>query len=97
MWKNVFIGKEIKVEFEQEPGRKIPKKLIWGGKSHQVKKILTLWEDHGFGQAPPRNPRWWQRHHRVYYHVEVESGEIFEIYWDRSSKKKPWVLTKQVK
>jgi hypothetical protein len=93
---NKFIGEKVEVEYEQLPGVKVPKKFIWQGKTYEVAEVLLSWEDHGFGGAVPAKPRWWQRRHRVYFHIKTVEGDNFEIYWDRGAKKKVWILTKQL-
>ncbi len=92
-----FVGEKIDVQVAQEPGFKRPVSLTMKGATYTVKEVRTMWENHGFGGAPQRSPRWWQRHHRVYYIVETTAGEVFEIYWDRGSKDRQWFLTKQIR
>ncbi len=92
-----FIGEAIDVEATQEPGFKQPVSFVLKGAQYAVKEVRTVWEDHGFTGPPQKHPRWWQRHHRVYYIVETEKGDVFEIYWDRKAKDNQWFLTRQLK
>jgi len=90
-----LISKKIDVEFVKEAGIRRPVAFTWKGQRFEIQEILRLWEDHGFGFVPPPQRRWWQRRHRVYYQVQTTDGQRFEIYWDRGSKKKEWVLHKK--
>ncbi|QUL99096.1 MAG: hypothetical protein IMF26_03240 [Candidatus Fermentithermobacillus carboniphilus] len=91
-----FIGKVVPVEVSQEIGFKRPVSFTWDSQVYRVTEILLKWEDYGFGQSPPKNRHWWLRRHRTYYHVLTDSGRIFELYYDRASKKPSWVLVKEI-
>jgi len=92
-----FISQKIEVKFEQRPGWKEPRSFIWKGKEYEIEKILSRWEDHSFGLVPPSDRKWWLRRHRVYYRVRTKGGGVYELYWDRGSKKKDWVLAKEIR
>ncbi len=91
---NQFVGEKIEVEYRQEAGWRRPMVVIWKGKRYPVHTVLSYWEDHGFGEAPPKRKKWFHRRHRVYYHLKMDDGRKFEIYWDRGTKERDWVLTK---
>jgi len=92
-----FIGEEVQVEFRQEVGRKVPVSWFRHGRRYDVERILASWEDHGFGSGGPAQKRWWQRRHRSYFLVASTEGEVYELYWDRKSPSRPWVLSKRGK
>ncbi len=87
-----FIGKRINVEYVQEVGWRRPVKFSVGKEMHNVREVLSRWEQHTF-----RDP-WWQRRHRVHYIVLLDNGKQYEIYWDRgpSGEGKEWVLLKEL-
>lgn len=94
-----FIGQEVKVKVEGEVRQPVSFRLE--GKDYAITEILAAWADYGFGSAPARRKRWWQRHHRNYYRVRTTEGEVFEIYYDRGvSLKNPqykkWYVSRQM-
>ena len=94
-----FLGKEIQVTVAGE--LRHPVSFILEGKEHAIQEILDAWPDHGFGSSPPSRKRWWLRHHRNYYTVRTNDGEVFEIYYDRGvslekSRYKKWYATRQL-
>lgn len=91
-----LIAENIEVTFEQRMGGKLPVAFRWRGEDYEIHQVLEMWEEHGMGKAPLRRPHWWQRRHRVHYIVKLKDGDIYEIYWDRGSKKKDWTLLKRI-
>ena len=91
-----FISQKIQVKFEQRPGRKIPLSFEWEGEEHELSQVISVWEEHGLPGPQPSQPHWWQRRHRIHYLVETKKGKRYEIYWDRGSKKREWILYKEV-
>ncbi len=82
-----LIAEKIQVDFPRKPGP--PGSFTWRGKTYPIQRVLRTWPDHGFG--PLAKPgRWWQRRHRIYYHVLTDAGEEFEIYLDRGTEE--WTL-----
>ncbi len=88
-----FIDEEIKVQ----PGECYPELnwFDWRGKKHEVAKVSETWQDYGFA-GWMKKPRWWQRRHKNFYRIETKEGRTFEIYCDRGSKKRVWVLLKEL-
>lgn len=71
------------------------------GKLHVIKEVVAAWPDYGFGNASQKRHRWWQRHHRNYFHVRTAEDETFEIYFDRgvslrNSKYRKWYITRRL-
>ena len=94
-----FFGKQIKVTVEGELRQPASFKL--DDELHVVQEVVLAWSDHGFPNDGQRRHRWWQRHHRNYYHVKTADGEEYEIYHDRgTSLKHPeyrkWYITRQL-
>lgn len=92
-----FVGEKISVTYDQKVGWKEPKSFVLREREYIIARILSTREDHGFGAARPGRPRWWERHHRVYYEAETVDGEVFELYWDRGSKKKEWTAVRRIR
>ena len=76
-----FISREIQVKVTGEV--KTPVSFFLDGQEYQIVEIVAAWADHGFGRFASGKHKWWQRHHRNYYQVKTEQGEVFEIYYDR--------------
>ena len=87
-----FAGKTVDVEYVQEAGWKRPVKISIERKPYAVKEVIAHWEEHTLDDP------WWRRRHRVYYHVLLENGKQYEMYWDRgaSGEGKEWVLLKEL-
>jgi hypothetical protein len=88
-----FIGEVITVATEGEVRR--PARLEWRGRRYEIVRILASWRDYAI-PAEVRRKKWTMRHHRNYYHVQTDSGERFEIYFDRGAKHPEWVLLKRL-
>ena len=77
---------------------KEPTSFIWKRKDYKIKEILESWADWGFPPGSPKKKSWRLRHHRNYYKIKTEDGKIFEIYFDRKTKKEEgeWVLYRKI-
>ena len=84
-----FVGEVIEVETEGQVKR--PVRFRWRGRTYEIVRILTSWQDHSMPEQL-RRPKWTMRRHRNYHHVETEEGDRFEIYLDRGAKRREWVL-----
>jgi hypothetical protein len=94
-----FFGREIEVTVSGEV--KAPVSFRLDEREYVISEIIEAWQDHGFGRDLSRRHRWWQRHHRNYYRVKANQGEIFEIYYDRGTnlehpERKKWFLYRQL-
>ena len=83
-----FIGEEVQVHFAQKPGP--PTWFEWRGKEYRIEEVEQQW------LALDLRQRWWQRRHRDYYLVRCDTGERFELYFNRGPGRKYWVLRKRV-
>ena len=95
-----FIGEEIEVRFdklpmlEKKPG--CPQGFIWRRKECQIVEMHSEWHDYSRRGKMERNMQ--PQHAEVakgrgswgvgrdYYRVEIGSGSIFDIYYDRAPK-----------
>lgn len=96
---------------EKKPG--LPAAFTWRGKSYAIVKLLKEWHDYRKrekiqefyskkrGNAPEmksgKRGSWGVG--RDYYRVLTDSGEIFDIYYDRKpvrQKKGEWVLLRRI-
>ena len=89
-----FYCEEIEVESEGVPRR--PVAFKWRGGLHQIDEIIDSWQDWGFGPTAPSTKEFRFRRHRNRYQVRTTSGEVFEIYLDRSPPKPVWILLKKL-
>jgi hypothetical protein len=91
-----FVGETVRVSWVQEIGYKRPTAIALSGGDLAVQEVLMKWEDHGFGQSPPKKRPWYLRRHRTYYRVKTGTGRVFELYLDRGAPKETWVLVKEI-
>ena len=82
-----FIDEEIKVRFVQKPGP--PTSFIWRGREYGLAEVERAYRRLDFKRD------WWQRRHRDYYRVRTDTGQVFEIYFDRGPRKRYWVLYRE--
>jgi len=95
-----FFDLEIRVHFAVTPTREktppCPEGFDWGGKHYRVTEKLAEWFDYTRRGRMARNM---QPAHaavaagrgslgvgRFYYRVRVDSGQVFDIYYDRAPK-----------
>jgi len=90
-----FFSEEIEVA--QDEKTKKPVSFIWRGAEYKVKEIIAFWPDFSYPKSGAKKKRWWQRKHRNYYRILTEQDEVFEIYFDRGSKKEIWILYTRLK
>jgi hypothetical protein len=110
-----FIGEQIEVEFDEEPKFEkkpdCPDRLIWADQTHSVLELLAQWHDYTRRGRMAVNMRsthlataslrgsWGVG--RFFFRVRVESGRIFDIYYDRapgkaSERKGCWYLWREM-
>ena len=85
-----------RIEVELEKGVRAlarPRAFVWRGQRYEVARILDAWHDAGFAGQLRTKHGWWDRRHRNYFRVETESGEVWDIYLDRSGRKRQWYLS----
>ncbi len=106
-----FYDEAIQVDFDQPPALEkkptCPTAFTWRGETFRVSELTKEWVDY---RRRGRSARNMQTQHaavattrgswgvgRFYFQVKVDSGQIFEIYYDRAPKdadtrKGSWVL-----
>jgi hypothetical protein len=98
---NRFIGEEITVEFQKAPmlSKKphCPDRFTWNDEVFPIVELLGEWRDYGRRGRMASNMRpehatraaekgsWGVG--RYYFHVRVENGRMFELYYDRAPTK----------
>jgi hypothetical protein len=89
-----FIAEKITVETTGTV--KQPARFTWRGTDYEIVEITQNWQDWGFSAgASSRN--WMTRRHRNYFRVRTNTGEIFELYLDRSdAPDSGWYLYQQL-
>ncbi|NIM98932.1 MAG: hypothetical protein GTO24_12875 [candidate division Zixibacteria bacterium] len=90
-----FVSEEIEVTQDEETRN--PASFVWKGKEYKIKEVIAFWPDFSYSKSGGKRKRWWQRKHRNYYRVLTEGDEIFDIYFDRGSKKEAWILYAKLK
>jgi len=110
-----FIGEEIQVHFIVPPVRQktpsCPDDFIWQEKTYHIREKLSEWADFSRRGKMARNM---QPAHaavaasrgslgvgRFYFRVKVESGQVFDIYYDReirslNDKLGHWFLYREI-
>ena len=111
-----FIGEPVEAHFnrppalEKKPG--CPDAFSWRGTTYPIKEILSEWHDYRRRGRMSRNMM--PEHAAIaetrgswgvgqdYYRVRTGSGQIFDLYYDRSPKnvdqrKGAWFLDKELK
>ena len=95
-----FIGEQIEVEFDTPPVREktppCPDRFRWDGKTYHITAKLAEWTDFSRRGRMARNM---QPQHaevaagrgslgvgRFYFRVRTNSGQIFDLYYDRAIK-----------
>ena len=110
-----FISEPIQAQFdlppmlEKKPG--CPDRFVWRGKTHQITEKLSEWHDYGRQGRMAHNMR---PEHAVaaaqrgswgvgrdYYRVRIETGQVFDLYYDRApgkagSRKGGWFLYREM-
>jgi len=95
-----FIGSAVEVEFDKEPLHKkkppSPDRFIWKGETFAVVDKLGEWHDYSrtghmtHNMRPANMAKALRRGSwgvgRFYFRVQVENGQIFDIYYDRAPK-----------
>ena len=111
-----FIDQPVEVEFDEPPALEkkpgCPDRFIWDGRTFQVVELLAEWTDFERRGKMARNM---QPQHaavastrgswgvgRYYFRVRVESGQVFQLYYDRAPKdvdrrKGSWILLGEFK
>lgn len=110
-----FISRPIEVEYdrppllEKKPGR--PDRFIWQDRVYRIVETLSEWHDYGRRGRMARNMK--PEHAAVaarrgswgvgqfYYRVRTDTGQIFDLYYDRSPvdvdrRKGNWFLDKEL-
>ena len=110
-----FIGEQIDVEFDQAPMLEkkpgCPDRFLWHGQTYSVRELLSEWHDYRrrgkmavnmrpeHAAAAQRRGSWGVG--RDYYRVRTDTGQVFDIYYDRAPKginqrKGTWVLYREM-
>ena len=95
-----FLDQPIEPLFDEPPAREkspeCPDGFVWDGKSHRVTEMLSAWTDFSRRGKMARNMR--PAHAvvastrgslnvgRFYFRVKVDTGQIFDLYYDRAMK-----------
>lgn len=82
-----FIGEQVEVR--QAPDGPAPAGFTWRGERYDVLRVLTQWQDTGYGTTGAASRNWRTRRHRNYFHVECPGGDRFELYLDREAVPSP--------
>jgi len=90
-----FMDREIEVEAAEDAPRR-PAAFKIGGRRYVVADVLNTWDD----EAPGAARDWRQRHHRTFYRLRTEEGDLFDVYYDWSESRRHhrdrWVLHRRL-
>jgi Domain of unknown function (DUF6504) len=90
-----FMDREIEVEAAEDAPRQ-PVAFKVGGRRYVVADVLSTWED----EAPGAARDWRQHHHRTFYRLRTEEGDLFDVYYDWSESRRHhhdrWVLHRRL-
>jgi hypothetical protein len=110
-----FIGEPIEVEFDTPPALEktpgCPDRFVWRGETYRVTALIGEWTDWSRRGRMSRNMRpsntvkalrrgsWGVG--RFYFRARVESGQVFDLYYDREPKdaddrKGSWFLYREM-
>jgi hypothetical protein len=110
-----FIGEPIEAQFDRPPALEkkpgCPAAFTWGGVTYRVVEKLSEWHAYERKGRMASNMR--PEHARMagqrgswgvgrdYFHVRTESGQVFELYYDRAPKgskqrKGQWILVAEL-
>jgi hypothetical protein len=110
-----FIGEPVQVHFDAPPAFEkkpdCPDRFVWGGEVYQVAETLSEWRDYTRRGRMARNMRpthaaaaslrgsWGVG--RYYFRVLVDTGQIFDLYYDRAptgadGRKGTWFLFREM-
>ena len=98
MGRQRFVGEPIEVVFDREPVFEkkpdCPAEFVWRGVPYTVVDILSEWRDYErrgrmarnmspeHAAAATRRGSWGVGRH--YFRVQTDTGQVFEIYYDRA-------------
>lgn len=110
-----FVSEPIEVHFEQPPTLEkkpgCPDAFVWRGTCYQIVEKMSEWHDYGrrgrmaINMRPDHAARATVRGSwgvgRDYFRVRVDSGQIFDLYFDRAPKdvdrrKGAWFLLREM-
>jgi hypothetical protein len=79
---------------------KAPESFMLDGREYAVTEVVEFWPDAGFGSSETKKS-WRTRHHRSYYRVKADDGNIYEMYFDRGTnlrhpEYRKWYLTQRL-
>ncbi len=90
-----FMDREIEVEAAEDAPRR-PVAFKVGGRRYVVAAVVSTWDD----EAPGAARDWRQRHHRTFYRLRTEEGDLFDVYYDWSESRRHhrdrWVLHRRL-
>jgi Family of unknown function (DUF6504) len=95
-----FLDQPIEPIFDTSPAREktpdCPNGFVWEGKTYQVTEMLSSWSDFKRRGRMAQNMRPEQAAvaasrgslnvGRFYFRVKVDTGQVFDIYYDRAMK-----------
>jgi hypothetical protein len=79
---------------------KTPVSFKMDGREYTVSEVVEFWPDSGFGSSETKK-NWRTRHHRSYYRVKADDGNVYEMYFDRGTslrhpEYRKWYLTQRL-
>jgi hypothetical protein len=93
-----YFAREIQVTTAE--GVKTPVAFKLEGREYKVAEVMDIWQDASYGSSET-SKTWRTRHHRSYYRVKTDNGEVYEMYFDRGTNLRhpefrKWYLTQKL-
>jgi len=88
-----FIDEPIAVESEELTTA--PKSFVWRDVRYEVAEVVKMWQDWHTPPFADHARSWINRRHRNCFVVRTTDGQLFEMYLDRGSGKRDWILYKR--
>jgi hypothetical protein len=91
-----FFGRRTKVACARDAGGfLLPAEFALGDETIRIAEVLLQWHDSGFASTSPRRT-WLERRHRTHYRVRGDDGCVYELYVDRTGRRREWYLVKRL-
>lgn len=88
-----FVDEPVEVEYET--AREGPRSVTWRGRKAGVTEIIRAWQDYSTPAYADHARGWLHRRHRNGYVLRLDSGQVVEVYLDRGSGRRVWILLKE--
>ncbi|MBM3500102.1 MAG: hypothetical protein FJX74_15710 [Armatimonadetes bacterium] len=90
-----FFGRRVPVRCARDAaGFLLPAQFTLGDEVFHIQEVLLQWHDSGFASTSSRRT-WLERRHRTHYRVRADDGCVYELYVDRTGRRRDWYLVRR--